>query len=261
MAEASIGGRFRRFRRRPAVEEAEPNKYLYEALDENKREGLMLAVKARTISLGIIAVFMVYLNPHWSVLYYEILILGFFLIGWAQAKIGRVGRSRAELYLILLDLALMTVVLVVPNPWDGRPWSIAMQYKYDNFPYFYVLLAAATLAYSWRTLFPVAGYTTLLWLGAYFWATYQPSEIAPLTDKVKTALDGYPHIFELLDPNGFPIEPRIQEILVFCIVAGILALNGWRAKSRGCTIWLTCWDCKSKDKNKGFPKKHLKSKS
>ncbi|MCF8466854.1 MAG: adenylate/guanylate cyclase domain-containing protein [Sneathiella sp.] len=228
MTEASFGGRFMRFRRRSVVPEIEPNKYLYEALDQNKREGLMLAVKARSISLVIIALFLIYLNPDWSVLYYEGLIIGFLLIGWAQVRIGRVERSRAELFLILLDLVLMTIILVVPNPWDARPWSVAMQYKYGNFPYFYILLAGAALAYSWRTLFAVAGYTSMLWMGGYLWAIYQKSEIADLSEKVKTAVEGFPNIFEFIDPNGVPIEPRIQEILIFCIVAGILALNGWR---------------------------------
>ena len=228
MAEASFGSRLRRFRSKSVLAEVENNKYLYEALDQNKREGLVMAVRARFISLAIIAVFLIFLNPHWSVIYYEVLIIGFILIGWAQIRAGRVERSRAELLLILLDLALMTVVLLVPNPWDARPWSVAMQYKYGNFPYFYVLLAGAALAYSWRTLFVVAGYTSLLWMIGYFWAFNQKPEFAVLSEKVKIATEEYPNIFEFIDPNGIPIESRIQEILVFCIVAGILALNGWR---------------------------------
>jgi adenylate cyclase len=229
MVDTGFGDRLLNFRRRADVTEGQSHKFLEEALDRNKREGLVLAVKARLVSLAVIAVFLVYLTPHYSVIYYEILILGFALIGWAQLKIGRVEHSRAELLLIFLDLALMTVVLVVPNPLDDRPWSIAMQYKFGNFSYFYVLLAGACLAYSWRTLFAVAGYTTMLWLGAYFWAIHQPSSIADLSDKIAAAIGDFPHILAFIDPNNIVFEARVQEVLVFCIVAGILAMNGWRA--------------------------------
>ncbi|WP_339631384.1 adenylate/guanylate cyclase domain-containing protein [uncultured Sneathiella sp.] len=228
MTAVSFGERIRRIRRRNDLPDLENNKFLHEALNQNKHEGLLLAVKARTICLVIIGLFLIYLSPDWYVLYYEILIVAFMLIGWAQVKIGRVERSRAELFLIFLDLALMTVVLVVPNPWDPRPWSAALQYKFGNFPYFFILLAAATLAYSWRTLVPVVVFTAFLWIGGFFWATYQPSDITEVTEKVREALDGYPNILHFIDPGSIPIEPRIQEILIFAIVAFILALNGWR---------------------------------
>lgn len=230
MAEARLVDGLRPIARREEIEDLEKNKFLYEALDQNKREGLILAVRARTISLAIIGVFLIYLNPDWSVLYYEVLIAGFLLLGWLQIKIGRVERSRAELFLIFLDLALMTIVLVVPNPWDERPWSVAMQYKYAIFPYFYILLASAALAYSWRTLLPVAAFTTVLWMGAYFWAITQPSDIADLSEKVKLALAGYPNVLDFVDPNVIPLEQRIQEVLLFCIVAGLLGLNSWRSR-------------------------------
>jgi adenylate cyclase len=229
MADTGTAGKFLRQLRPPEESDGPAHKYLEEALDQNKREGLLLSVRARTISLAVVGVFIIFLNPHISVIYYEVLLIGFALIGWAQLKIGRVGRSRAELLLLFLDLALMTVVLAVPNPLDPRDWSVAMQYKFNNFTYFYILLAGATLAYSWRTLFAVAGYTTLLWMGAYFWAKEQPSSIADLTDKVAAAVSDYPHIFEFIDPNNVQLEPRIQEVLLFAIVAGILALNSWRA--------------------------------
>ena len=229
MVDTGLGASLAKFRRNADIAQGQSHKYLDEALDRNKREGLELAVKARFFSLAVIAVFLIYLTPNFAVIYYEVLILGFALIGWAQLKVGKVGRSRAELLLIFLDLALMTVVLVVPNPLDDRPWSVAMQYKFGNFPYFYVLLAGAALAYSWRTFFIIAVYTTLLWLGAYFWAINSAPGFPGLSEKVGVALEGYPHIAGFLDPNGISFESRIQEVLIFAIVAGMLALNSWRA--------------------------------
>jgi len=40
--------------------------------------------------LSIIAVLLFYLNFTWVLLYYEVLLAGFTLIGWAQLRVGRV---------------------------------------------------------------------------------------------------------------------------------------------------------------------------
>ncbi|MEH6403793.1 MAG: adenylate/guanylate cyclase domain-containing protein [Sneathiella sp.] len=206
------------------------NKFLDEALRANKQEGLLLAAKARFIALSIIAVFVIYLNSTISVIYYEILVFGFMVNGWAQLKVGRVGKSKAELFLMFIDLALMTIVLVVPNPFDDQVWSVAMQYKYGNFPYFYVLLASATLAYSWRTIFAMATWTSVLWMIAYLWAVNQPNTLPTITANVRAAVGDIPEIIEFLDPGSIVLHARVQEILVFAIVAAVLALNGWRSK-------------------------------
>jgi len=43
-----------------------------------------------------------------------------------------------------------------------------------------------------------------------------------------TAFSEYPILAEFFDPNTIIIGMRAQEIVIFLIVAGILALNGWR---------------------------------
>jgi adenylate cyclase len=175
-------------------------------------------------------VFLLYLNFDWSVLYYEALLAGFALIGWAQLRVGKVGRSRVELLLILCDLVLMTLVLVVPNPMIDFTWPLAMQYRFDNFAYFFVLLAGATLAYSWRTIIAFGTWTTVLWLAAMVIVMLQPVAHPELSDAVRTALAGHPEIAEFLDPNEVHLPGRIQEVVIFLIVAGILAVGGWRTK-------------------------------
>ena len=70
-------------------------------------------------------------------------------------QVGRVGRSRPELALIFCDLALMTSITVLPNPLSDLDWPLAMQYRYGAFIFFFVLLAGATLVYSWRTVIAV----------------------------------------------------------------------------------------------------------
>ena len=59
-------------------------------MSTNKCGGLRLAVRARWADLSIIAVLLFYLNFTWVLLYYEVLLAGFTLIGWAQLRVGRV---------------------------------------------------------------------------------------------------------------------------------------------------------------------------
>ena len=74
------------------------------------------------------------------------------LIGIAQLRAARVGQSRQELALISADLLLLTVILTVPNPLAAESWPTAFQYRFEGFIYFFIFLAASTLAYSWRTV-------------------------------------------------------------------------------------------------------------
>ncbi len=208
---------------------AEADQHLVEALSVNKREGLLLAVRARWVALSIIAILLPFLNFSLEILYYEALLGGFALIGWAQLRVGRVAQSRQELTLIFCDLILMTFVLVVPNPFHHDVWPTAFQYEFAEFSYFYVLLAAATMAYSWRTVVAFGTWTTGLWLIALLLVVLFGTEVPELSEKVAVAFLGYERMLEFVDPNDPNVPARVQEIVIFLIVAGILALNGRRA--------------------------------
>ena len=77
------------------------------ALAAAKQEGLRLAVRARYVALAVIACLLLIINPAWEQLYYVALLGLFALIGWAQARVGRVGVSRPELALLFCDEVLM----------------------------------------------------------------------------------------------------------------------------------------------------------
>ncbi len=207
---------------------AASNKFLLEALTEDKRNGLLLAVRARWVALLVIAIMLPFLNPNWEVIYYEVLLAVFAILGWAQLRVGRVGHSRRELNLIFVELALMTLILVVPNPFHEDLWPTAMQYKFNGFIYFFVLLAGATMAYSWRTVFAYGSWSTVLWLAGIVLVAVFGREYPAITENMAIALNGNDALLEFLDPNSIRIDGRIQEVVVFLIVVAILALNGRR---------------------------------
>ena len=93
------------------------------------------------------------------------------------------------------------------------------------------LLAAATMAYSWRTLFAFGSWTAVLWVLALIGVGLFGLEVPELSIKVADALVDYERMLQFLDPNELRIEERVQEIMIFLIVASILALNGKRTNS------------------------------
>lgn len=206
------------------IEKAQ-NKYTEAALERHKAQGLDLAVRARWIALAVIAVFVAFINPFWDMVYYHFILGCLALNGWAMRRIGRVGQSRPELALMFVDLAIMTAGMTVPNPLSASDFPVAMQYRFDNFLYFFVILAAGTLAYSWRTVIAIGVWTASMWATgvAVVWWFTQP--VAGLTEAAELAFGQYDRLAGFMDPNNINLKLRIQEIVVFIIVAATLGLS------------------------------------
>ncbi|MDK3016816.1 adenylate/guanylate cyclase domain-containing protein [Pseudodonghicola sp. IC7] len=203
-------------------------KYAEAALERHKREGLELAVRMRWITMPLLGVFVVIINPHWDVVFYHAILALLVLNGWLLHRVGRVGQSRLEMALILADLTLMTIGMVVPNPLSDETQPLAMQYWYDNFLYFFIILAAGTLAFSWRTVIAMGVWTGALWglALAVAWAVATP--YPGLTEAAQAAFGADPELAARLDPNAFHFRLRLQEVVVFLIVAVTLGFSARR---------------------------------
>ena len=210
--------------------EAETVQFAQAALVAAKRDGLRLAVRARYVALAVIACLILIINPQWKEQLYYVALLGLFaLIGWGQVKVGRLGVSRPELALLFCDLALLTFIAVVPNPFSSEHWPVAMQLHFGNFIYFFVLLASATLAYSWRTVIAMGTWTSVLWIVGVVWVWWQPDRAPELTARILAATGHDHRLFDLISPNSITFGARLQEIVVFMIVAVTLAIAVRRA--------------------------------
>ncbi|MGV6804371.1 MAG: adenylate/guanylate cyclase domain-containing protein [Ruegeria sp.] len=201
------------------------NKYTEAALERHKREGLELAVRARWIAMALTGGLLIFLNPNWDVMWYHFILLLICANGWLIRRAGQVGQSRTELLLIFLDLLIMTLGMIVPNPFSDDVRPLAMQYRFDNFQYFFVILAAGTLAYSWRTVIAIGSWTAGMWTAGWIIAWWVSTPIPGLSEKVAAALQGYPDVAELLDPNSFMASQRIQQVIVFMMVAVTLGVS------------------------------------
>jgi adenylate cyclase len=213
----------------PAVAAVPPRlPTLDQALARDKREGLEIAVRARWITCAVLVPMMFYLNPSHEALYYVALIALFALTGWAHLKVGTVGRSRAELALLLCDVALLTFALVVPNPLRTELWPPPMQYRFGGIIYFFLLLSTAVLTYTWRTIAVLAVCVVVAWSAGILWAMSSVDH-PELSLRVSEALPGLPEIAALLDPNTVNLPTRVQEMVIFLLIAATLAAASWRS--------------------------------
>ena len=129
-------------------------------------------------------------------LYYEAVLVLLVVIGIAQLRAARVGQSRVELALIVADLLLLTLVLTVPNPMASEPWPTAFQFRFEGFVYFFIFLAGATLAYSWRTVLSIGLWAAMIWLAAVGCVVLFGTTYPELSVRVREALGGYERIFD-----------------------------------------------------------------
>ncbi|WP_299553581.1 adenylate/guanylate cyclase domain-containing protein [uncultured Tateyamaria sp.] len=200
------------------------HRHAREALERNKREGMDLAVKARTGALSVTAIMLVFLNPNWDVLWYQFLLFCLVLVGFAQRRVGRVGQSRAELALLFLDLLLMTLTLLVPNPLQDDPMPTALIYNFEVFQYFFIILAAGVLTYSWRTIIAIGNWTMALWLLGTLCVWWFGRTFPELSDAAGQMFPDHPDLARAFDPNNVNWDLRFQQVVVFLVVAVILAV-------------------------------------
>lgn len=209
-------------------QDAEQNRHTEAALERHKREGLLMAVQARWIALAVIAVMLPFLNPNWFMVYYYLPLAGLALVGWLQLKVGRVGRSGPELALLFADLVLLCFALLFPNPFGPENWPDALNFRFNNFIYFFVILAAGTLSYSWRTIVAIGTWTSAIWLIGTGLVWYFGHQVEGLSEAILAAVGHDQQIADLIDPNNVAFDIRMQEVVVFLLVAGTLALSARR---------------------------------
>ncbi|WP_127115733.1 adenylate/guanylate cyclase domain-containing protein [Shimia sediminis] len=226
MADNSILSIFRRRRDDDLPDKDSPEyRYTEATIQRHKQQGQELALRARWFALAAVAILILFIAPWPDVLYYEFILALLAINGWIMRRVAKVGQSRAELALIFADLLIMTVGMVGPNPLSDHSWPHAMQYRFDNFQYFFIILASGTLAYSWRTLIAIGTWTSAMWIVGLSLSIWVIEPTPGLSEAMVEAFPDHPAIAYLLDPNSYQIDRRIQEIALFMIIALTLAVS------------------------------------
>ncbi|WP_422036237.1 adenylate/guanylate cyclase domain-containing protein [Roseibium sp.] len=203
---------------------SEQSIFARDALRRHRQEGTRLAVKARLWVLGTIMVLMPILNPSWTVLYFEAIALLFAAIGFVQLRLVNTKSVWAEVAVFSADFALLTVVLLAPRPYGAYDMPDVAIFRYVEFSYFFVYLALGTIAYSWQAIRIVAVLGALFWTVGVVVVVLTP-DTHPSGAAVREALAAHPFLRSLIDPESPQIAARIQEVVLFALVAFTLSVT------------------------------------
>lgn len=208
----------------------DPDHWARAAIVKHKQDSLRQALAARFLAAAVVAVLLPCINPTWPVLYYELLLVLFVAVGWLHQKLNKSGSAWLEILLLLCDIGLLTIAVLVPNPLSDNDWPIAMRYRFDNFIYYFVLLAGATLMYSWRTIIAMGLGVAGLWLfGVIVISAFQTGD-PELAAAVAAAFANDDKLAHIFDPNSVQPSIRTQELVVFLLVSVMLALGVYRSQ-------------------------------
>ena len=127
---------------------------LADAFRTEERAGLKLATQARLVALAVIAVWLLVQIGAPTVYYFETIIALFALIGIANYRLShRRPDWRWLSYLFLaLDVTLLTIMLVAPNPLTEIIYPLQLRLRFGNFIYYFVFVVLIALSYSPRLM-------------------------------------------------------------------------------------------------------------
>jgi adenylate cyclase len=203
------------------------------ALAAEERAGIRLATFARLGALAIIAAWVAARALGQARLYYLAIIGIFALIGLGQLVLSRrPGRgARIGAYgLTILDMAVLTVALVVPNPIAPQGWSAAMQLRLGNFDFFYVLIGLAVLGFSPTFALWAGIAAAVAWSAGILWVLMQPGSFTVLGRNLLQSGTLGDLEAVLLNADYVSLEIWIQQVIVALLVGGILAVAVWRSR-------------------------------
>lgn len=204
---------------------------LMRALAREREIGHSIVSVSRQLAVVVIACLLPFMNFGLDMLYYDALLLLFWGSGVLQTRFRSIGRTWVSVGLILFDIVLITVIALVPNPFEAEMMPAALGYRWNVFNHFFLLLAFAVLCYSWRTVWSLGLAVSAIWLVATALVAIFGHEIPMLTAAAKETarLVGRADLQAFLDLNGVQWSQRFQEIVIFIIVAAALTLKGWRS--------------------------------
>lgn len=187
------------------------------------------ALWGRVIALLAIAVLVSILTPWPGPLYIYCLLILFLLLGIAGYRVALAPWRRPwhSYAFVTADFALLAFTLIYPNPLVLTELPPQIGQRFGNFIYCFVLLAGLTYLYR-PTLVLWGGISAAIsWTLGVLWLLNQPGAVW------RVPQDNDVNDFAALLGNLYFVDlgVRVQEVVVFMITAGLLALAVGRARS------------------------------
>lgn len=198
------------------------------SLRAEQRAAQYTALYGRIVALFAIALLVSVLVPWPGPIYIYLVLLVFALLGWAgwYVETAAWGKSWHQYGYVTADFALMSFVLLYPNPLLPLDYPPQFIFRYGNFIFFFILLAGLTYFYRPRLVLWGGLSAALCWTIGTLWMLRLPDTVRLPTNEL--SLEATLKAFA--SPTYIDIGIRAQEVTVLLIAAGLLALAVKRAR-------------------------------
>ena len=199
------------------------------SLRAEQRAAQLIALYGRIVALVAIALLVTPLVPWPGPLYIYVILILFALLGWSGWLVENAvwGKSWHQYGFVTADFALMSFILLYPNPMLPLDYPPQFILRYGNFIFFFVLLAGLTYAYRPRLVVWGGLSAAMCWFIGTLWLIRLPDTVLLPSDNL--SLENMLNAFA--EPTYIDIVIRAQEIGVLLIVAGFLALAVQRSRT------------------------------
>ena len=211
------------------LDETEHHLVTQHSLKAEELSAQFTAVKARTLAIILIAPLITILTPWPGPVFSYILLVAFVLLGWGAWWVANAswGKQWHQYAFVSADFVLLTFTLLYPNPFVPLEFPPQFAFRFGSFIYFFVILAGLAYVYQpklvlWGGITAAISWTLgALWLIRLPDTVWQQSEASSVDAVLKL----------LAQPTFIDVGVRIQEVVVFLIAAGLLALAVRRSRT------------------------------
>lgn len=199
---------------------------------EVERSGMMLAIKGRVVAIVCMGAWLIASRPPDRALEFLALLSAFALLGVLHYWVIDSGADRpwVKFVFIACDIALLSLAVVLSNPFPTAELPKVMIFRFDVFQYYFIALAVAAFSFSPAMLVWTGFAGAFGWMAAYGWIAREVPHRLNWTDipPDPTQAQFYAYFF---NPDFAPIGGRFQEALTFLVVALLVAIVMRRARS------------------------------
>ena len=194
-------------------------------------EGARLQFWTRSASLSAIAVVFAAISEWNAALAYVLVALFvFFLTGLINYWLARTG-GRPSWFVFAtatMDIVLLTVLVVTPNPFADYNPPIAMGLREGGFKYLLIIVCLGALSLSPRLALWLGAAAAICWSIAVAWVVAQPGTV--IAHGPARAYSFAERLQLSLDPHFVDLVEQTTHIVVILIIAGIIATVVLRAR-------------------------------
>ncbi|MCO5084868.1 MAG: adenylate/guanylate cyclase domain-containing protein [Rhizobiaceae bacterium] len=190
-----------------------------------EREGAALQFWARTGSLAAVAIFITLISK-WNeaLLFVLSALVFFFLVGFIQYRLTRRRFNPPWLGYVVgtLDIVLVTILLIAPNPFGTEGLPPAMQLREGGFKYLLIFICLGALSLSPRLAAWLGIAAALSWTAGVVWVAMHPGTIIPAAQLYSMSLAERLRFY--LNPNFIDAFDQATNVVVILIMAAIISL-------------------------------------